>query len=86
MFSSSEAEITYPVNGNINYDNRKKENKTVLDLSIVEKAKKTGLDKHVLIDIEQYNDNVSLKDIKTYCEKLQISLVEILIQFFKTLL
>ncbi len=61
-------------------------NKKFVDMSLSEKAKKTGLDTQILINIEQQNDNVTLRDIKTYCEKLQINPVKIINNFFNNTL
>ena len=73
-----------PENGKI-FNLGKKENGEKGKISINEKVKLTGLDLQTIFNIENHRDEVSLKDVRIYCEKLKLNPVEILSYYFSNL-
>ena len=63
-------------------EKKMKKEKKKNELLYSEKAAKTGLDMNVLFMIEKNEDDVTIKDLKTYCQKLNINLADVLPNFF----
>lgn len=61
---------------------KKQVQERAIELAFSEKAAKTGLDLNVLFKIEKNQDDITIKDLKLYCQKLNINFEDILPNFF----